>query len=327
MPTRIAATLRRLHAGPRFRDDFDMFRLSRALPRARRRARHRDPGRLSRAPGRCCRGSRRRSPAIRWRPSRATTTCSPTTTSTTASGCGSSTTSTAATTTRPSSSATPARSSAIDDAQVAELCAAYFGEATPALLARMRLQMIMSDVGWTLWAAIQAAISTDRLRLRGLGRGALGAGDRDARRPRVRRVAGRRLTVPRAIELHTSRAARPRRDPVAPRRAGVGHDRDGPGVRPDTPRQRHVLPADPRGARRGRDRRRLVRQARRGRLARATGTTRARRADRRRGAPQVARVRAEPRRGSGPCRRCSGTARAAGSCSRSRRRIRRSPSS
>jgi thiamine kinase-like enzyme len=40
------------------------------------------------------------------------------------------------------------------------LCAAYFGEAAPALLARMRLQMIMSDVGWTLWAAIQAAISS-----------------------------------------------------------------------------------------------------------------------------------------------------------------------
>ena len=47
-----------------------------------------------------------------------------------------------------------------DDAQVEELCAAYFGEASPALLARMRLQMIMSDVGWTLWAAIQARIST-----------------------------------------------------------------------------------------------------------------------------------------------------------------------
>ena len=47
-----------------------------------------------------------------------------------------------------------------DDAQVEELCAAYFGEATPAHLARMRLQMIMSDVGWTLWAAIQARIST-----------------------------------------------------------------------------------------------------------------------------------------------------------------------
>jgi thiamine kinase-like enzyme len=47
-----------------------------------------------------------------------------------------------------------------DDARQEELCAAYFGEATPALLARMRLQMIMSDVGWTLWAAIQAAISS-----------------------------------------------------------------------------------------------------------------------------------------------------------------------
>jgi thiamine kinase-like enzyme len=47
-----------------------------------------------------------------------------------------------------------------DDARVRELCAAYFGEASDALVARMRLQMIMSDVGWTLWAAIQAAIST-----------------------------------------------------------------------------------------------------------------------------------------------------------------------
>jgi thiamine kinase-like enzyme len=47
-----------------------------------------------------------------------------------------------------------------DAARQEELCAAYFGEATPALLARMRLQMIMSDVGWTLWPAIQAAISS-----------------------------------------------------------------------------------------------------------------------------------------------------------------------
>jgi thiamine kinase-like enzyme len=47
-----------------------------------------------------------------------------------------------------------------DAARQEELCATYFGEATPALLARMRLQMIMSDVGWTLWAAIQAAISS-----------------------------------------------------------------------------------------------------------------------------------------------------------------------
>jgi thiamine kinase-like enzyme len=47
-----------------------------------------------------------------------------------------------------------------DDSRIRELGAAYFGEATDALLARMRLQMIMSDVGWTLWAAIQAAISS-----------------------------------------------------------------------------------------------------------------------------------------------------------------------
>ena len=47
-----------------------------------------------------------------------------------------------------------------DDERVAALCAAYFGEVSPGLLARMRLQMIMSDVGWTLWAAIQARIST-----------------------------------------------------------------------------------------------------------------------------------------------------------------------
>ena len=52
-----------------------------------------------------------------------------------------------------------------DDARQEDLCAAYFGPERfaadgSALLARMRLQMIMSDVGWTLWAAIQAAIST-----------------------------------------------------------------------------------------------------------------------------------------------------------------------
>jgi thiamine kinase-like enzyme len=46
-----------------------------------------------------------------------------------------------------------------DDDQIAEICAAYFGEATPNLIARMKLNMIMSDVGWGLWAAIQAKIS------------------------------------------------------------------------------------------------------------------------------------------------------------------------
>ncbi|MDP9297070.1 MAG: phosphotransferase family protein [Actinomycetota bacterium] len=41
----------------------------------------------------------------------------------------------------------------------AALCEAYFGQATPALLARIELQAAMADVGWTLWAAIQAQIS------------------------------------------------------------------------------------------------------------------------------------------------------------------------
>lgn len=41
-----------------------------------------------------------------------------------------------------------------------ELCAAYFGDAREDRLARMNLQALMADVGWTLWAAIQAEIST-----------------------------------------------------------------------------------------------------------------------------------------------------------------------
>jgi thiamine kinase-like enzyme len=39
------------------------------------------------------------------------------------------------------------------------LCGAYFGEARADLLGRMNLQAVMADVGWTLWAAIQARIS------------------------------------------------------------------------------------------------------------------------------------------------------------------------
>jgi thiamine kinase-like enzyme len=46
-----------------------------------------------------------------------------------------------------------------DEARIVELCSAYFGQAYPNKLARMKLNMIMSDVGWTLWAAIQAKIS------------------------------------------------------------------------------------------------------------------------------------------------------------------------
>jgi len=47
-----------------------------------------------------------------------------------------------------------------NDQQIAEVCAAYFGEVKQDMIARMKLNMIMSDVGWGLWAAIQAKIST-----------------------------------------------------------------------------------------------------------------------------------------------------------------------
>jgi thiamine kinase-like enzyme len=41
----------------------------------------------------------------------------------------------------------------------AALCAAYFGREDAQQLARMNLFALMSDVGWTLWGAIQAKIS------------------------------------------------------------------------------------------------------------------------------------------------------------------------
>jgi thiamine kinase-like enzyme len=47
-----------------------------------------------------------------------------------------------------------------NDDQIAEVSSAYFGTASADRIARMKLNMIMSDVGWGLWAAIQANIST-----------------------------------------------------------------------------------------------------------------------------------------------------------------------
>jgi thiamine kinase-like enzyme len=46
-----------------------------------------------------------------------------------------------------------------DDARLEELCRAYFGSAPAALVARVKLHMVVSDIGWALWAAIQTAIS------------------------------------------------------------------------------------------------------------------------------------------------------------------------
>jgi len=47
-----------------------------------------------------------------------------------------------------------------NDEQINEVCTAYFGNTKQDMIARMKLNMIMSDVGWGLWAAIQANIST-----------------------------------------------------------------------------------------------------------------------------------------------------------------------
>jgi thiamine kinase-like enzyme len=46
------------------------------------------------------------------------------------------------------------------DAARRALCDAYFGRHDPVQLARMELFALMADVGWTLWAAIQARISS-----------------------------------------------------------------------------------------------------------------------------------------------------------------------
>ena len=159
MPGRIAASLRRLHAGPRFRDDFDMFRVTerylavvdaRGIPIPDGFREH--LGELPRIeaalavhplPTVPCHNDLlaenylddgTRLWLVDWEYSgnndpafELGNTC---------------------------------QELGYDDDQARELCSAYFGEASPALLARMRLQMLMSDVGWTLWAAIQARIST-----------------------------------------------------------------------------------------------------------------------------------------------------------------------
>jgi thiamine kinase-like enzyme len=46
-----------------------------------------------------------------------------------------------------------------NEAQIAEVCITYFGKPSASMIARMKLNMIMSDVGWGLWAAIQNEIS------------------------------------------------------------------------------------------------------------------------------------------------------------------------
>ena len=53
-----------------------------------------------------------------------------------------------------------AQEAGFDDQLRTVLCEAYFGRPDSQQLARMNLFALMSDVGWTLWGAIQARIST-----------------------------------------------------------------------------------------------------------------------------------------------------------------------
>jgi len=47
-----------------------------------------------------------------------------------------------------------------DDDQIAMLCKAYYGQVDSVKIARMNLYSMMSDLGWTLWGAIQNQISS-----------------------------------------------------------------------------------------------------------------------------------------------------------------------
>ena len=48
----------------------------------------------------------------------------------------------------------------LDDDQVEALTTAYVGRPAPHLVARVRLQSLVSQYGWSLWGAIQASAST-----------------------------------------------------------------------------------------------------------------------------------------------------------------------
>jgi thiamine kinase-like enzyme len=47
----------------------------------------------------------------------------------------------------------------LDDEHLEELVAAYYGEPVPRLVARARLQSVVSQYGWSLWGFIQGAVS------------------------------------------------------------------------------------------------------------------------------------------------------------------------
>lgn len=159
MPARVAASLRLLHAGPRFRDDFDMFRIAeRYVAVVRERGIPVPDGYFDRL------GTVARiEAALAARPLPAV----PCNNDLLAENYLDDGTKLWVIDYEYSGNNDPtfelgntAQELGYGERQLEELCAAYFGRTSEALLARMHLQMIMSDVGWTLWAAIQARIST-----------------------------------------------------------------------------------------------------------------------------------------------------------------------
>ncbi len=53
-----------------------------------------------------------------------------------------------------------ASQASLDDDRRAMLCEAYFGVADPVLLARMRLHSTIADIAWAVWASIQLRVSS-----------------------------------------------------------------------------------------------------------------------------------------------------------------------
>ena len=76
----------------------------------------------------------------------------------------------------------------LDDDQVEALVAAYFGEVRPELLARVRLQSLVSEYGWSLWGSIQASASTLDFDFEGWGQDRLDKAVATFRGPRFERL-------------------------------------------------------------------------------------------------------------------------------------------
>jgi thiamine kinase-like enzyme len=85
----------------------------------------------------------------------------------------------------------------LDDDQVEALVAAYFGAVTPELLARVHLQSLVSQYGWSLWGAIQAAASSLDFDFRSWGQERLDKAAATFRGPRFEQWLADVTTVPR----------------------------------------------------------------------------------------------------------------------------------